>query len=155
MLESSHLCHKTSQIGWTLSSFASAIFCQFLIKGLSFIFFQFLNKCIFHLSKETSIKLIPFGSFQITLFQNCTFSKNVNVTADVKIPAAHYFTLILFFTWVYFLNVVFGILDNNFMWLAVKSIYNRNLISLSVFNPPGFKSETFDIIYSPKNWFSS
>ena len=150
MLESSHLRHEFSEICRTLSTLASTIFSQFLIKCFSFIFFQFLNKCVFHFSKKTPIKLIPLSRFQITLFQNRAFSKNVDVTADVEIPAAHHFSCMFFFARVYFFNIVLGIFDNNLMWLPIESVYNRNLVSFSVFNPPGFKSKAFDVVYNIK-----
>ena len=54
--------------------------------------------------------------------------------------------MVLLLSRVYFLDVVFGILDNDFMRLAIKSKNDRNLVPLSVFNPPGLEAKALNVI---------
>ena len=148
MLQSGDLCHQFSQISRALASFSCAIFSEFLIESLSFIFLQLLDKSIFHFCQKTTVKLVPFCRFEVALFENCAFSENVDVAADVQVPAADDFSCMFLFSWVDFFYVVFGVFNDNFMRLPVKSINNWDLVSFSIFNPPRFKPQTFNIIYT-------
>ena len=90
--------------------------------------------------------MVPFCGFEVALFQNGGFAENVYFATNIEVPAVDYLAVVLFFTRVYFFDVIFGIFDNYFMRLTVKFINYRDLISLPIFNPPGFESETFNVV---------
>ena len=120
--------------------FARTSLHQFLVKGFSFVLFELLDEGVFNLCEETTIELIPFGSFEITLLQDCSFSENVNIASYVEIPAINNLTLVLFVSRINFLNIVLSIFDYDLVRLSIKSIDDRYLVSFSVFNPPRLKS---------------
>ena len=91
--------------------------------------------------------MVPLGCFQVALFQNSGFAEDVDLAVDVEVPAVDDLTVVLLLPRVDFLDVVLGVLDYDFVWLAVQSEYHRNLVPFTVLNPPGFESETLNVIY--------
>lgn len=109
---------------------------QFRVEGFPLVLLQFLDESVLHLVQETAVELIPLRRFEIALLQNRCLAEHVDLAADVKVPAVNDLTVVLLLPGVYLLHVVFCIFDDDLVRLAIKPEDNRNLIALSVLNPP-------------------
>jgi hypothetical protein len=92
--------------------------------------------------------LIPLSRLQIALLQNSLLAENVDVAADIKVPAWNCLALGFFLTRINLFDEVLGIFDNDFMGLSIEPVNNCYLIFLSVFNPPWFKLNEFNVVYT-------
>jgi len=117
-----------------------------LVQSLALVLFQLLDKGVLHFSQEAAIELVPFGCLEVALLQNCTFSKDIDVAADVQVPAADHFAVALLFSGVDLLDVVLGVFNYNLVRLSIQPVYNCNLVAFSVFNPPALEAEALDVI---------
>ena len=74
------------------------------------------------------------------------FPKDIDIAANIHVPAVDDLALLLLFAGVDLFDIVFGIFDNDLMGVSVESVNHRNLVSLPVLDPPGFEPQAFDII---------
>ena len=127
--------------------FASATSHKLGVQGLSLVFLELLNECVFHFSQEAAVELVPLSCLQVALLQDSGLSKNVDLAPDVEIPAVDDLPMVFLFAGVGLLDVVLGVLNNDLVRLAIEFVDNSYLISLSVLDPPGFKPQLLDIVF--------
>lgn len=149
MLQGSHLGHEITQISRALSlELAGAR--QLGIKSLAFVLLELLDERVFHFAEEAAIELVPLGRLQVALLEDGGLAENVNLAADVQVPAVDYHAVVLLLARINFLHVVLGVFDDDLVRLSVQSVDDAYLITLASLDPPRFEAQELDVVYANK-----
>ena len=155
-----HALFKCGYLGHQISQVCGALALwwawsdQFGIQSFSLVLLQFFDKCVLHFCQETSVKLVPLSSLQIALLQNSGLTEYIDLATNIHVPTVNNLAMILFLAWIDFLYIVLGVLNDDFMRLAVEFIDYGDLVSLPIFYPPGLESEALDIVFKTNNWWN-
>ena len=121
--------------------------CEPWVEGTSLILFKLLNKCVFHLSEERSIELVPFGCLEVSLLQHRRFAKDVYRGTNIEIPAGQ-LCCVSFISTIKFFYIVFRVLNNDLVRLAVEAEDNNDIVLLAILNPPRGELQALNLIYN-------
>lgn len=85
------------------------------------------------------------------MLQYGALAEDINLASNVHVPAADNSSLVLLLARVDFLDIVFGVLDDDFVRLIVQSVDDADLVSLFVLHPPRFKANELDVVFKNIN----
>ena len=80
------------------------------------------------------------------MLKNGSFTKNIDFATNIKVPTVYNLSMILLLPRVDLFNIVLGVLNDNFMRLAVELVNDGDLVSLPVFYPPRFEPQALNVV---------